>query len=156
MKKVKKSPSKKESFTGKTIVIGVLGADPHGIANKLIEFALNDEGFRVVNLGIMTSQQEFIEAAIEAKADALFVSSINGHGEIDARDFRENCREMGLDNILIYIGGNLVVGRQDWIEVETKFKTMGFDRVYPPGNTLQQGIADLKKDLGTRAKRTQR
>ena len=60
---------------------------------------------------------------------------------------REKCDEAGLNNILLYVGGNIVVGKQNWDEVYDKFKNMGFNRVYPPGTTVETAVADLKKDL---------
>ena len=40
-----------------------------------------------------------------------------------------------------------MVGKQPFEEVEKRFKAMGFDRVFGPGTTPEEGIAALKKDL---------
>ncbi|NLC95929.1 MAG: methylaspartate mutase subunit S [Bacilli bacterium] len=133
---------------GKTVVIGVIGADVHAVGNKIIEHVLTSEGFNVVNVGVMSRQEDFINAAIETNADAILVSSLYGHAELDCQGFREKCNEAGLTNILLYIGGNIVVGKQDFAEVEERFKKMGFNRVYAPGVRIEEGIKDLKKDLG--------
>ena len=135
-------------MNGKTLVIGVIGADVHAVGNKILAYAFEHAGFKVVNLGVMVSQEEFIEAAIETAADAMIVSSLYGHGELDCRGLREKCDEAGLENILLYAGGNLVVGKAPFEQVEKKFKEMGFNRVYPPGTLPEADIADLKKDLG--------
>lgn len=132
----------------KTVVLGVIGADVHAIGNKILEYALRDAGFNVVNLGVLVSQEEFVHAAVETAADVIAVSSLYGHGELDCRGLREKCQEAGLDKILLYVGGNLVVGKQDWSEVEAKFKAMGFDRVYPPGTLPAEFLPDLRQDLG--------
>ena len=78
------------------------------------------------------------------------VSSLYGHAELDCQGFRQNCLEAGLKDIIIYIGGNLVVGaeRRPWEEVERVYKNMGFDRVYPPNVFPEQVLIDLKHDLG--------
>lgn len=135
-------------MTQKTLVIGVIGADVHAIGNKILEFAFRQAGFNVVNLGVMVSQEEFIKAALETAADAILVSSLYGHGEMDCRGLREKCDEAGLTRVPLYVGGNLVVGKKPFEEVEVKFKEMGFHRVYPPGTLPDVTIADLKKDLG--------
>lgn len=132
----------------KTLVMGVIGADVHAVGNKILEFAFSQAGFKVVNLGVMVSQEEFIKATIETAADAIIVSSLYGHGELDCRGLREKCDEAGLNNVPLYAGGNLVVGKVDFAEVEAKFKNMGFKRVYAPGTLPEVTIADLKKDLG--------
>lgn len=132
----------------KTIVTGVIGADVHAVGNKIIAFALEQAGFKVVNLGVMVSQEEYIQAALETNADAILVSSLYGHGEIDCNGLREKCDEAGLKNIPLLAGGNLVVGKQNFEDVEKRFKQMGFNRVYPPGTDIQITIADLKEILG--------
>ena len=134
-------------MNGKTLVIGVIGADVHSVGNKILEYAFNQAGFKVVNLGVMVSQREYIEAAIETAADAILVSSLYGHGELDCRGLKEKCVEAGLADIPLYVGGNLVVGKADFADVEAKFKEMGFKRVYAPGTPPEVTIADLKKDL---------
>ncbi|MDF2698795.1 MAG: methylaspartate mutase subunit [Haloplasmataceae bacterium] len=134
-------------MNGKTVVIGVIGSDVHAVGNKIIDYALTHAGFKVVNVGVLSSQEDFINAAIETNADAIMVSSLYGHGEIDCQGFRDKCNESGLDNLILYIGGNIVVGKQDFVEVEARFKNLGFNRVYAPGVKIEAGIEDLKKDL---------
>lgn len=134
-----------------TIVLGVIGADCHAVGNKILDFSLSAAGFNVVNIGVMSTQEDFINAAIETDAQAILVSSLYGHGEIDCRGFREKCEEAGLNSILLYVGGNLVVGKQEWDSVKKKFKAMGFDRVFPPGTSPEVAREVLEKDLLTRA-----
>ena len=131
-----------------TVVMGVIGADVHAVGNRILQYAFEQEEIKVVNLGVMVTQDEFIKAALETDSDAIIMSSLYGHGEIDCRGLREKCEEAGLENILLYIGGNLVVGKTPFSEIEQKFKKMGFNRVYPPGTPPETGIKDLKKDLG--------
>ncbi|AFV12222.1 methylaspartate mutase subunit S [Thermacetogenium phaeum DSM 12270] len=131
-----------------TVVLGVIGADVHAVGNRILEMSLRQAGFKVVNLGVMVSQEEFINAAIESDAAAILVSSLYGHGELDCRGLRDKCRESGIGEILLYVGGNLVVGKRTFAEVERLFRDMGFDRVYPPGTLPEVAIADLKRDLG--------
>ncbi|MDL2310294.1 methylaspartate mutase subunit S, partial [Parabacteroides sp. OttesenSCG-928-B22] len=109
---------------------------------------LEKEGFNIVNLGVMVSQEEYIAAALETNADVILVSSLYGHGEIDCQGLREKCDEAGLKNIPLLAGGNLVVGKQDFAEVEKRFMDMGFTKAYPPGTTIETTIADLKEILG--------
>ncbi|MFA8133413.1 methylaspartate mutase subunit S [Escherichia coli] len=116
-----------------TLVIGVIGADCHAVGNKVLDRVFSNHGFRVINLGVMVSQDEYIDAAIETGADAIVVSSIYGHGDIDCLGMRERCIERGLGNILLYVGGNLVVGKHDFADVETKFISFAV----PAGATYQ-------------------
>ena len=126
----------------KTLIIGVIGADVHAVGNQILYHAFSEAGFNVVNLGVMVSQEEFINAAIETNADAIVVSSLYGQGELDCRGLREKCDEAGLEGILLY-----VIGKQPFDEVEKRFKAMGFDRSFPPGTPPEVDIEYLKKDL---------
>lgn len=115
----------------KTIVIGVIGADVHAVGNRIIEYVLTNEGYNVVNIGVLSTQEDFINAAIETNAQMIMVSSLYGHGELDCVGLREKCVEAGIGEILLYVGGNIVVGKQDFETVEKRFKDMGFNRVFP-------------------------
>lgn len=131
----------------KKLVIGVIGADVHAVGIQILYHAFTDAGFDVTNLGVLVSQEEFIAAAIETHADAIIVSSLYGQGELDCRGMREKCNEAGLKDILLYVGGNIVIGKQEFSEVEKRFKAMGFNRAFPPGTDPAVDIEDLKKDL---------
>ena len=130
-----------------TVVLGVIGADCHAVGNKILDHVLGGAGFKVVNLGVMVSQDEFIDAAIETSAKAILVSSIYGHGEIDCAGFRARCLERGIGEILLYAGGNLVIGKRDFSEVEALFSEMGFDRVFPSNVDLRVATALIRKDI---------
>ncbi|MBB6479811.1 methylaspartate mutase subunit S [Spirochaeta isovalerica] len=131
----------------KTIVLGVIGSDCHAVGNKILDKFYSDAGFNVINLGVMVSQDEFIDSAIETGAEAILVSSLYGHGEIDCMGFRERCTERGLEDIVLHVGGNLVVGKMDKAHIVEKFKDMGYDRVYTPDVDLQICLEELRADL---------
>jgi methylaspartate mutase sigma subunit len=132
----------------KSIVIGVIGADVHAVGNRIIEYTLTQEGYNVVNVGVLSTQEDFINAAIETSARLILVSSLYGHGELDCRGMRDKCIEAGLDDVLLYVGGNIVVGKQDFNDVEKRFKDMGFNRVFPPGTNIEDVLDIIKSDLG--------
>jgi len=136
----------------RTMVLGVIGADVHAVGNQILNFAFTQAGFNVVNLGVMVSQEEFIEAAIESGAQAIVVSSLYGHGELDCRGLRDKCDEAGLKGILLYVGGNIVVGKQPFEEVEKRFHAMGFDKVSGPATPPEVTIEALIKDFEAREK----
>ena len=133
-----------------TLVTGVIGADTHIVGNRILSMALEEAGYKVVSLGALTPPADFIKAAIETAADAILVSSLYGQGELDCRGFRDRCIEAGLENILLYVGGNLVVGKHPWEEVERRFLDMGFDRAFPPGTRVEAALAALAEDLARR------
>jgi len=135
-----------------TVITGTVGQDSHSIGTRLLSRVLRDNGFKVVELGGLTSPEEFIHAAKETDADAILMSSLYGMAEIDLAGFKEACVEAGLQGVLLYLGGYLMVGRHDWSEAESRFKVLGFDRVYPPDVDLDRAIEDLRADLRARGK----
>ena len=136
-----------------TIITGTVGMDAHVIGTKVISRALKDAGFNVVALGMQVSPEEFISVAQETNADAILMTSLYGMAELDLKGFNDKRMEAGLGDMLLYIGGNLVIGRYDPKEVEPRFKELGFDRVYPPETDIVAVIeSDLKQDLTAKGK----
>jgi methylaspartate mutase S subunit len=135
-----------------TIITGTVGMDAHVIGTKVLSRALKDAGFNVVALGMQVSPEEFISVAQETNADAILMSSLYGMAELDLKGFNEKRLEAGLGDVILYIGGNLVIGRYDPKEVEPKFKNLGFDRVYPPEADIDAAINDLRNDLKAKGK----
>jgi methylaspartate mutase sigma subunit len=136
-----------------TVITGVIGEDVHVVGIRILEYALGEAGFKVVPLGSQVSQKEFIGGAIEANADAILISSLSGHAEALIPGLREKCVEAGIEDILLYLGGYLVVGEMAWDDAEKKFKAMGIDRVYPPGTSPALAIADLEADISLKRRR---
>ncbi len=134
----------------KTLVTGVIGSDTHIVGNRILSMALEKAGYKVVTLGALTPSADFVKAAVETAADAIMVSSLYGQGELDCRGFRDLCVEAGLDDILLYVGGNLIVGKHPWPDVEKIFIDMGFDRAAAPGTRVDTVIDWLNRDFAAR------
>jgi methylaspartate mutase sigma subunit len=133
------------------VVTGVIGDDVHVIGIRIMEYALRHSGFTVHSLGPLASPKEFIDAAIETAADALFVSSLNGHAELHLPGLRGACIEAGIGDILIYAGGQLTIRQPEWEGVQRHFvEEIRLDRVYPPGTNPDVPIADLASDIAAR------
>lgn len=134
-------------FESYKIVLGVIGSDCHVVGNRILDRFFSNAGIEVVNLGVMVSQEEFVTAAKAENADAILVSSIYGHGEIDCQGLRELCQDYGIGDLLLYVGGNLVIGKKAWSEVEVLFLEMGYDRVFAPNTDLANAARLLKDDI---------
>lgn len=134
----------------KTLVTGVIGSDTHIVGNRILCMALESAGYKVIALGALTPAADFVKAAVETAADAILVSSLYGQGELDCRGFRDLCIEAGLEHILLYVGGNLIVGKHPWPAVEKIFLDMGFDRAAAPGTRVETVIEWLRKDFAAR------
>lgn len=135
---------------GVTVVLGGIGDDIHVVALKILERTLADAGAEVRSLGVMTPPNEFVESAVEANADAIWISSSNGHAEFWCEQLRDALQAADVADTLLYIGGNLVVGVRQWDDVEQRFLALGFNRAYPPGTNPARAIGDLANDLEAR------
>jgi methylaspartate mutase sigma subunit len=133
-----------------TVVTGVIGVDAHVTGTWIVSQSLRAAGLEVVSLGVCVPQREFIEAAVETDADAIWITSLYGHAALDCEGFRDSCGEMGIPDVLLYIGGMLVVGKHHWPDVEAQFEKLGFDRAYPPNSMPEDAIKDLLADLRAR------
>ena len=137
-----------------TVLVGTIGNDSHVIGQWVVAKSLEQKGFKAIKLGVCVSQQEFVNAAVECDADAIFVSSLYGMGFHDSQGLREKLIEAGKGDIILYAGGLLAVGSESvWEEVEAKFKEIGFDRAYPREANLEDVVRDFNEDLKKRRAR---
>jgi methylaspartate mutase sigma subunit len=130
----------------RTVILGVIGSDAHVVGITILEQALSAAGFEVINLGVQTSQDEFVSAAKSHDAEAVLVSSLYGHARQDCEGLHEELDAAGLD-VLTYVGGNLAVGQSDFEETRQTFREMGFDRVFDAETDPEEAIERLRQDL---------
>lgn len=81
--------------TQRTLVTGVIGSYTHIVGNRILSMALEKGDYNVGGLGAHTPAEEFVKAAIETDADAIFASSPYGPGELDCRGVVNSASEPG-------------------------------------------------------------
>ena len=112
------------------VVTGVVGNDIHVVANRLIDLSLRARGFEVFNLGVNTYLEEFFDAAVETGAEILLISSLNGEAEGWGREVKPlKAKYKNIDDLIMMIGGNLVVGAGKAEDIVPRYKKYGFDLV---------------------------
>ncbi|OKK04750.1 hypothetical protein AMK26_15745 [Streptomyces sp. CB03234] len=129
------------------VVLGVIGHDIHVVANRVLALGLAENGFQPFNIGTNTEVDDFVEAALETGSRAVLVSSINGEGETSCVDIGRTFAERGLADVLLYIGGNLVVGDRPTREVHRLFTGYGFHRVFHRPPDFHEVFHALRQDL---------
>ncbi|WP_121741271.1 methylaspartate mutase subunit S [Natronorubrum halophilum] len=139
-----------------TVILGVIGSDAHVVGITILEQALEAAGFDVVNLGVQSSQPEFVDAATAHDAEAVLVSSLYGHAEQDCEGLHEEMADADLEDVTTYIGGNLAVGQDDFDETRKLFREMGFDRVFDSKTDPEDAIEALRADLDIHSTETDR
>ena len=112
------------------VVTGVVGNDIHVVANRLIDLSLKARGYEVYNLGVNTHLEEFFDAVVETGAEVLMISSLNGEAEGWGREVKLlKSKYKDLDDVIMMIGGNLVVGSGNREDIVARYKKYGFDLV---------------------------
>lgn len=132
---------------GTRIIIGLIGHDVHVVANRILHELLKSRGYTVYNLRTDNTMDDFVDAVTETEAHAVLMSSLNGEAENWCRQARTLLRESGFADILLYIGGNIVVGERSREQVEAQFKGYGFDRVFYGGVDFDFVLDCLDGDL---------
>jgi len=112
------------------VVTGVVGNDIHVVANRLIDLSLKARGYEVYNLGVNTHLEEFFDAVVETGAEVLMISSLNGEAEGWGREVKLlKSKYKNLEDVVMMIGGNLVVGSGNTEDIVARYKKYGFDLV---------------------------
>lgn len=133
------------------VVTGVVGNDIHVVANRLIDLSLRARGYEVFNLGVNTHLEEFFDAAVETGAEVLMISSLNGEAEGWGREVKLlRSRYKNLDDLVMMIGGNLVVGSGNTEDIVARYRNYGFDLVCHQIdlNTGLDMLAELLQERG--------
>ena len=139
------------TFENPTVIFGVVGNDIHVVANRVLQLCLERRGLGAINLGTNNMPEDFADAALEVAADAVLVSSLNGEAAHWCRDIRSMFRDRGLDDILIYLGGNVVTGSKSQAEVEEEFRLFEIDRIFVGYVDFDDVIETLIEDLNGRS-----
>jgi methylaspartate mutase sigma subunit len=136
-----------DNADGPGVVLGVVGHDIHVVANRILAIGLAENGFRPYNLGTSNDLDNFVDAAMETGARGVLVSSINGEGEEACVGIGDRFARAGLADVLLYIGGNLVIGERSPDEVERMFSGYGFHRIFHRPTTFLPVFEALRHDL---------
>lgn len=94
------------SCDGKRAVLATISSDAHGWNLVYLQLLLEEEGHRVANLGPCTEIPAVLEAARAAGTRIVVLSTVNGHGEIEAPHYARALRARFPD-LRIVIGGKL-------------------------------------------------
>ena len=89
-----------------TVVISTVKGDLHSIGKNIVAAVLENNGFKVVNLGTDAGALEIIEQAKKANADAIGLSALMTTTMPAQREVINALRELNLrDQFLVIVGG---------------------------------------------------
>ena len=94
-----------ETASRGTIVMGTVKGDLHDIGKNLVCMMAEGAGFTIINLGVDTSADEFLEAARENDAGIVGMSALLTTSMPYMKTVIDAFRQEGLDEIRMCIGG---------------------------------------------------
>lgn len=91
------------------IIIGSLKGNVQGLGKDIVAATLQSAGFRVINLGVDISPEEFVNAAIREEAQIIAISITMEETIPYLKDVKTILKQEKLENkIRVVIGGNAV------------------------------------------------
>ncbi|MBD3788843.1 MAG: methionine synthase [Campylobacterales bacterium] len=96
--------TKKEKETDTTLVIGTVKGDVHDVGKNLVDIILSNNGFKVINIGIKTELQEYLDVLKDQKIHAIGMSGLLVKSTAVMKENLETMAQMGLE-IPVLLGG---------------------------------------------------
>ena len=96
--------TKQEKDTDTTLVIGTVRGDVHDVGKNLVDIILSNNGFKVVNVGIKTDLQEYLDVVEKQSIQAIGMSGLLVKSTAVMKDNLEAMAEMGIE-IPVLLGG---------------------------------------------------
>lgn len=92
-----------------TVVIGTVSGDIHSIGKSMVGVLLMAAGFRVVDLGVDISTEQFVDAVRDHDADVLALSALLTTTAPQQGKVIQALKEQGLrDGVKIMVGGGAI------------------------------------------------
>ena len=92
-----------------TVVIGTVFGDIHDIGKTLVAMLLKARGFRVVDMGVNVTADQFVRAAREQQPDVLAMSALTTASAPEQAKVIQALRHEGLRNsVKVMVGGGAV------------------------------------------------
>ena len=96
--------TKQEKETDTTLVIGTVKGDVHDVGKNLVDIILSNNGFKVINVGIKTVLETYLEVHREQSVQAIGMSGLLVKSTAVMKENLEMMAEMEMD-IPILLGG---------------------------------------------------
>lgn len=109
------------------VLLAKVGLDGHDRGLKLVAHYLRQAGMEVIYLGLRSSPEQVVGAALEEDVDVVGLSFLAGDHMILAPRVLEGLRRSGLEEVTVLVGG--IVLKRDIPRLEA----MGVRKVFLPG-----------------------
>jgi len=141
-----KSFSKEEGRRPR-LLVAKIGQDGHDRGAKVVATAFGDLGFDVEIGALFRNPDEVAEDAVEAKADAIGISSLAGGHLHLVPQLMERLKAKGRDDILVLVGG--VIPPQDY----EALRAAGVAAIFGPGTHIPDAARSVLSLIRARRRR---
>jgi methylaspartate mutase sigma subunit len=126
--------------TRPTVLVGSIPSDSHSWNLAYLQLLLEEQGFDVMNLGPCTPVEDFVRWCEDIDPALVVVSSVNGHGRLEALRVVQALRPQGMR---LVAGGMLSTSPHEDAKVASELSSGGFDAVF----TGPDAVARFKEYL---------
>ncbi|MGW0393011.1 cobalamin B12-binding domain-containing protein [Streptomyces sp. NPDC003042] len=113
-----------------TAVVTTTPSDSHTWNLVFLQLLLEEHGYIVHNLGACVPVEELVDGCRRHQPDLLVLSSVNGHGVLEAPDCVRALRDAGLHRLRAVAGGKLTTDGALSDQQTTTLLEAGFDAVF--------------------------
>ncbi len=131
------------------LLVAKLGQDGHDRGAKVIATAFGDLGFEVEIGALFRTPEEVVQDALNAKADAIGISSLAGSHLSLVPQLTEQLKARRRDDILVLVGG--VIPPQDY----EALRAAGVAAIFGPGTHIPDAARSVLGLIRARRRRNQ-
>lgn len=140
-----------EEHSGPRAVLSTIASDAHTWNLVYLQLLLEEHGFLVRNLGPCVPADEVVGACLAERPRLLVLSTVNGHGLIEAPEYIRKVRERAeLRGLTVVIGGKLGVEGALPDEDVRALRRLGFDGVFAAPDAVP-GFRQFLPEVATAA-----
>ncbi|HWF63644.1 MAG TPA: methylmalonyl-CoA mutase [Rhizomicrobium sp.] len=139
----------KEEGRRPRLLVAKLGQDGHDRGAKVVATAFGDLGFDVEVGALFRTPEEVVQDALDAKADAIGISSLAGGHLHLVPQMMERLKARGRDDILVLVGG--VIPPQDY----DALRAAGVAAIFGPGTHIPEAARSVLSLIRARRRRNE-
>ena len=114
------------------VLLGKVGLDSHDRGIKIVARLLRDAGMEVIYIGLRTTVEELVSAAVQEDADVVGLSFLAGDHMILVPKVLTALKEKGKNDALVLVGG--IIPKKHIPEL----LALGVTRVFLPGTSPRE------------------
>jgi methylaspartate mutase sigma subunit len=120
-------------------VLSTIASDAHTWNLVYLQLLLEEHGFVVRNLGPCVPPADVVAACLAERPQLLVLSTVNGHGLLEAPEYIRRIRErVELMSLPVMLGGKLTVDGALADADARRLRKLGFDGVFTTHDSLRR------------------